>query len=218
MVKGAFEMYSARAPLKGDGSEDARNDVSYSLLHRSLFVFGAMMAEEVLDALLAISGEGTARSGLRSSKPGTVYGYGRFCLKTADPWLSQLPGALPAGARVKIDGHLIERLQPRELEVIDLFMPKPFERLVVQVNTENGFGGKEEIEALMYVCPQAQQDLLDTSRPWQYSEFRAKALTPFVEQVVKPFRKRYDAGELTEQITQQMEKAAVADAGTPAPV
>ena len=100
MVKGAFEMYSARAPLKGDGSEDARNDVSYSLLHRSLFVFGAMMAEEVLDALLAISGEGTARSGLRSSKPGTVYGYGRFCLKTADPWLSQLPGALPAGARV----------------------------------------------------------------------------------------------------------------------
>jgi len=199
MVKGAFALYSAREPLKGDGSADARTDVTYSTLHRNLFVFGSLMAEEVLDALLSI-GQGTARAGLRSSRTGTVHGYGRFCLRTEDPWLSQLPGALPAGPRVRIDGHLIERLQPRELEVIDLFMPKPFERLVVTVTLAGNFGGHEEVEALMYVCPTSQQDILDTQRPWQYAEFRAKHMNSFIEQVIKPFRKRYDEGELTEQL------------------
>ena len=198
MVKGAFALYSARAPLKGDGSEDAPSygPRSYATFQRNLFVFDVLMAEEILDALLAVNTGSTARAGLRQSKPATVHGYGRFCLRTEDPWLAQLPGALPAGPRVRIDGHLIERLQPRELEVIDLFMPKPFERLVVTATTENGFGGKEEIETLMYVCPQEMQNMLDTDRPWMYSEFRAKHLKAFIEQVIKPFRKRYDDGEL----------------------
>ena len=195
---GAFALYSARAPLKGDGSEDAPANPVYSLVHRRIFVCCSLMAEEVVDALLAASGQGTARSGLRNSRPGSVFGYGRFCLRTDDPWLQHLPGALPAGPRVKTDGHLIERLQPRELDIIDLFMPKLFDRMMVKVTTENGFGGKEEMEALMYVCPTERQDMLDTGRPWDYGEFRTKHLKQFLEQVVKPFRKRYDDGEFTD--------------------
>ena len=105
MVKGAFALYSARAPLQGDGSEDAPSygPRSYATFQRNLFVFDVLMAEEILDALLAVNTGSTARAGLRQSKPATVHGYGRFCLRTEDPWLAQLPGALPAGPRVRID-------------------------------------------------------------------------------------------------------------------
>lgn len=209
MPSGAFALYSARKPLQGDGSADAPV-TSYNTLHRNLFVFGSLMAEEVLDALLAI-GDGTARRGVRNSKSGIVHGYGRFCIRTEDPWLRHLPGALPAGERVRIDGHLIERLTPRELELIDLFMPKVFDRLVVTVNTNDDFGGSQSIDALMYVCPRERQEMLDTNRPWDYRDFRTKHLTNFIDQVIKPFRKRYDDGELNTIVDDAAKKLQVSD-------
>lgn len=117
-----------------------------------------------MDALL-VPGSGTARSGLRNTRPGVVHGYERFCMKNVP-----LPGALSAGSRVKCDGHLLERLQPSELRAIDSFMHRRFERLIVTVTTETGFGGQEACEALMYACPQYASEVLDTSRPWSYTE------------------------------------------------
>jgi hypothetical protein len=67
---------------------------------------------------------------------------------------------------------------------------------VPQVEAENGFGGKEEMEALMYVCPTQHAGVLDTSRPWNYTEFRTGHLKAFVEEVVKPHRARYDELEV----------------------
>ena len=79
-----------------------------------------------------------------------------------------MPGSLPAGPLVRCDGHLLERLQPSELKCIDSFHDPRFERIVVDVHAEDGFGGKEVVQALMYVCPHASGDLLDTSKPWNY--------------------------------------------------
>jgi hypothetical protein len=190
----AYAIFSARQPLKGDGSEEApAYNFQYSMLHRNLFVYDALMAEEVLDALL-VSGSGTARRGIRSSRPATVFGYGRWCMKSVP-----LPGALPAGPRVRCDGHLIERLQPSELETIDKFMHRRFERMVVTVQTENGFGGQEEAEALMYVCPTVYSEVLETSTPWNYTEFRVNHLNSFIEQVVRPFRRALDAEKEAEE-------------------
>lgn len=180
----AYALYSAREPLKGDGSEDAPKGVEYSLVHRTIFVYGELMAEEVVDALLGL-GSGTARSGLRTSKPAIVYGYGRFCMRD-----SPAPGALAAGDRVRIDGHLLERLQPSELNMIDSFMDRHMERVVVTVQTEDGFGGKREMETLMYTMPTSHADKVDTSRPWDYAEFRAQSMKAYIEEVVKPHRKR----------------------------
>jgi len=199
----ARTIYSARAPLAGDGSDDAPGNVDYNLVHRTVFVYGSLMAEEVVDALLA-PGSGTARSGLRCTRPGKVFGYGRWCLKvtgTTPRSFSAMPGSLPAGPLVRCDGHLLERLQPSELKCIDSFHDPRFERIVVDVHAEDGFGGKEVVQALMYVCPHASGDLLDTSKPWNYQEFRVKEMTKFIEEVAKPHRKRFEEEEATKNST-----------------
>jgi len=190
-------IYSARDPLAGDGSADAPANAVYNLVHRTVFVYGTLMAEEVVDALLA-PGSGTARSGLRSTRPGKVFGYGRWCLTERGPddkGFSAMPGALPAGPLVRCDGKLLERLQPSELKVLDSFHDPRFERIVVEVHAEDGIGGKEPVQALMYVCPQSASDLLDTNKPWNYAEFRVKEMTKFIEEVAKPHRKRFEEDE-----------------------
>jgi len=106
-----------------------------------------------------------------------------------------MPGALPAGPLVRCDGHLLERLQPSELKVLDSFHDPRFERIVIDVHAEDGFGGKEVVQALMYVCPQSASELLDTSKPWNYQEFRVKEMTKFIEEVAKPHRKRFEEEE-----------------------
>ena len=171
MPPSTYAMFSARMPLPGDGSAAAPKS-DYSSVHRTVFVYDALMAEEVLDALL-VPGSGTARQALRSSRPGKVFGYGRWCMKNVP-----LPGALPAGPLVRCDGHLLERLQPSELRAIDKFMHRRFDRMVVTVKAENGFGGHEEVEALMYVCPTYAAEVLDTTMPWSYTECAATAAAP----------------------------------------
>ena len=155
----------------------------YSLLHRSVFVYGPMMADETQAMLLQPGNRNLHK------RPGKVAGFGRFALKEA----GALPGALASGPLVRCDGLLLERLQPTEMRAIDAFMNKSFDRIVVKVEVENGFGGQEEIDALMYVCP--SQDMLNTEAPWNYVEFREKHLTPFLQQVVKPCREQFERDE-----------------------
>ena len=123
----------------------------YSLVHRTVFVYDALMAEEALEALLVPAGGETAR--VRAKRAAKVSGYGRYCMMD-----SPLPAALPAASDSYIEGLLLERLQPSEVRAIDAFYngePRQFDRRSVPVQVENGFGGHEEVEGLLYVCPPA---------------------------------------------------------------
>jgi gamma-glutamylcyclotransferase (GGCT)/AIG2-like uncharacterized protein YtfP len=161
--------------------EAAPPGFEYSLLHRTVFVYGPLMAEETMKAMLQ-----TNR--ILQQRPGRVAGYGRFALKD-----EPLPAAIKAGPLVRCDGLLLERLQPVEMRAIDALMNKAFDRVVVSVEAENGFGGQEQVEALMYVCP--SEALVNTDQPWSYTDFRKEHLERFVEKVVRPTREQFEHDE-----------------------
>ena len=98
-------------------------------------------------------------------------------------------------AAQRCDGVLLERLQPRQLELIDQWMDKGFDRLVVNVTAEDGVGGRGEVEALMYVCPEEARHRLDEARPWSYADFRRQHLERVVEEAIKPVRAQFLADE-----------------------
>ena len=68
--------------------------------------------------------------------------------------------------------------------------------MVVVVTVENGYGGREEVEALMYVCPTtlAKEVLLQPLREWSYPEFLPE-LRRLIEEVIKPCRAQFDKDE-----------------------
>lgn len=201
---------SAASPYTGglytERTEEAVSKLAgfeYSLLHRTLFVYGALMAEEALEALLMPASGRTARS--RAKRPGKAHGYGRWC--QAD---SPLPAALPAGPLVRCDGLLLEWMQPSEMRAVDAFMDKRFDRLVVTVTAEDGVGGHEEVEALMYICPPslAKEVCLQPLSEWNYVSFRSDHLRSFVETVVKPCRKQFDEDEAAAVAQAKAQQAA----------
>lgn len=147
------------------------NRGGYSLVHRTVFVYGALMADECIGALLR-GGEISCRR--VNKRPGSVPMYRRFAQRDAP----SLAGAVHTGdALHSCDGVLLERLQPQEVDLIDAFMNKAFDRLMVEVTAEDGVGGHTQVEALMYVCPEEEASKhLDVAREWTFSAFRTKHL------------------------------------------
>ena len=155
---------------------------------RSIFVSGALMAEECLEALL---GGLVTKSRTITKRPGTVRGYARYAM---------VGGAVEAGAVVEegaeISGVLLELLQPVELRAIDAYMHTSFDRLLTTVTTDNGFGGSSEVEALMYACPPESKQLLDATREWSFADFRSRHLEAFVREVVRPCREQFQSTDV----------------------
>lgn len=155
---------------------------------RSIFVSGALMAEECLEALL---GGLVTKSRTITKRPGTVRGYARY---------SMVGGAVEAGAVVEegaeISGVLLELLQPVELRAIDAYMHTSFDRLLTTVTTDNGFGGSSEAEALMYACPPESKHLLDAKGYWSFADFRSRHLEAFVREVVRPCREQFQSTDV----------------------
>jgi len=163
------------------------NRGGYSLVHRTIFVYDALMADECVKELLR-GGEQSAR--VIAKRPGTIAGYKCLTLKGAE-WIA---AAVHTGNTAdSCEGVLLERVQPNEVDLIDAFQPKTFDRLMVQVAASNGVGGMEEVEALMYVCP-SDLSLVGESaeqKSWTYPSFRTQHMQQVVEKVVKPIRENY---------------------------
>ena len=183
---------------------EAQPGFEYSLVHRAVFAYDPLMADETHTMLLKPGNR------ILSKRPGVVEGYhiwsmalsatitlGNGATVAAGP----LPGALaatgPEAESVQCDGLLLERLQPAEMRAIDALMNRQWDRIVVRVRAENGYGGHEEVEALMYVCPpRVSEELLDASRPWSYTDFRKTHLSGYLEQVVAPCREQFEQDEM----------------------
>lgn len=170
----------------------------YSLVHRTVFVYDALMAEECLGALIR-GGEISYRRVQR--RAGRVMGYHRMPMRED----AMLAGAVQTGdAEHMCEGLILERLQPNEVKAIDAFVCKEFDRLTVEVSAEDGFGGTTQLEALMYVCPgDAAERLLDLNASWTFPDFRRKSLGACVEAYIKPARQQFLAEEAAEAAAAQ---------------
>ena len=73
----------------------------------SLFVYGTLMAEEVIRPLIG-------RVPVR--RVGTIFGFSRGCVRG-----EAFPAVLRAGADDQVEGLLIEDLLPRELRALDYY-------------------------------------------------------------------------------------------------
>ena len=73
----------------------------------SLFVYGTLMAEEVIRPLIG-------RVPVR--RVGTIFGFSRGCVRG-----EAFPAVLRSGADDQVEGLLIEDLLPRELRALDYY-------------------------------------------------------------------------------------------------
>jgi len=179
---------------------------------RTLFVYGPMMADE---ALMALIGR------VPTKRPAVLAGYVRVCKQGAEQisgvcstQRSLVRNGYPATVQsvegTSVEGILLERLRPQEMSAFDFYEDDTYKRQLVQVTAENGFGGQEVLPTLCYVWPSDRISELDLRAPWEYTKFRTSNMKQFVESVILPCRKAFEkeAGALEAQMTARSERSA----------
>jgi gamma-glutamylcyclotransferase (GGCT)/AIG2-like uncharacterized protein YtfP len=182
-----------------DYTKDAASPAQ-SEVFRTLFVYGPLMADEVLSALL---------TRVPRHRPATLTGFARCCKRGAD----QIAGvcsthrglvaaSYPAAVRTDAPGHqieglLLERLRPQELRCLDHYEDPSYQQTQVTVTANSGFGANEPVSALIYAWPStaAAAEQLDIHREWSYTEFRTHHMARFIESVVKSCRASFERQE-----------------------
>ena len=145
------------------GSSSDRSEV-----FRTLFVYGPMMAEECITALLGR---------VPKRRPATLPKYVRCCKKGADQvgvcttHRGLVAAGYPAVTHTGVDDHSVdgciyERLRPKELRALDYYEDDAYERISVHVEAESPFGGREAVECLVYTWPTSAANALDIRVPW----------------------------------------------------
>lgn len=178
-----------------------------SAVLRSLFVYGPLMAEEAITALLGR---------VPPSRPAKLFGYARCCQKGSEEAsgvcstnrsLVRLgyPAVAAAGDGYVVEGILLERLRPQEMAALDFYEDDNFKRESVKVVASSGFGGEEELETLAYIWPPGGVVTLDPTAQWSYTNFRSQHMKRFIESVIQPARKAFEKqnGVLEAQMSQR---------------
>ena len=168
---------------------------------RTLFVYGPLMAEEVVTKLLGR---------VPRSRPAKLPGYLRCCKKGAQSapdgvcttHRGLIANCYPAIVGTGVQGHevegiIYERLRPKEIRCLDYYEDPSYQKVPVTVVAENGFGGQQTIDALVYTWPASPQAVkaLDLDRPWQYTDFRRRHMQDFLDSVVAKCKERFEKEE-----------------------
>ncbi|MGJ3244267.1 MAG: gamma-glutamylcyclotransferase family protein [Opitutales bacterium] len=131
----------------------------------ALFVYGTLMAPEVMEAVAGY---------LPASTLAQVNGYARFRLVDRD-----YPG-LVKEAGASAEGLLYRDVTPEAVERVDAFEDTFYERQSVTVQP---LDGGDPVEASAYVVPfLAAAELVDP-RPWDYQHFRETVLPVYVDRI-----------------------------------
>lgn len=167
---------------------------------RTLFVYGPLMADEVLLALLGR---------VPKQRPATLVGFVRCCKRGAE----QIPGvcsthrglvasSYPAAVKTdqaghEVEGIILERLRPQEVRCLDHYEDGSYRQMQVTVTAPSGFGSSEPVTALVYAWPNTSEAAaaLDVNRDWSYTQFRQHHMAAFVDSVVKPCRASFEKAE-----------------------
>lgn len=140
-----------------------------------LFVYGTLLAPEVLVALLGR---------LPAQKPAVLHNFARWRLREFPeiPAVIQTEGA-------KVYGNVLEDLGQTELRLLDYYEDEGYVRKLVNVVDESG----GQIEANVYCWPADSPSHLAVGEDWSFEEFRRDRLADFVDDVVAPCREAFES-------------------------
>ena len=125
-----------------------------------LFVYGSLMAEEVLKILIGR---------VPKMQPAMLANYARH------PVAGACFPAIVANKRASVEGRLLEDLSPPDLAVLDFFEDEEYVRTAVNV-----VAGGETKPCTAYVWPIERADLLKLDAEWSYDAFRSKDLESYL--------------------------------------
>lgn len=139
----------------------------------ALFAYGSLQLDVVMEAV----------TGRRfTGRPAVLPGHRRRVLAARS-----YPGVV-ADARESTDGVLFRGLDPRSIEILDLFEGEPYERRRVAVRC----GDAPSIDAYAYVVRDEHAALMTAER-WDLGAFRDRRLNAFLEQC-RRFREEVAGG------------------------
>ena len=166
----------------------------------NLFVYGTLMADEVLIALLNRAPK-RRTAFLRGYVRGTVRG-------------ESYPGIMPSPKEPtqdhKVEGLLIEDLSSRELRALDYYEDDDYERVEVTVQAAN----EELVPAMVYLFAAARRGEIDLDHPWSLRAFREERLEAFLREEVVPCAAAFNEEESAWQRQRQRRIAAISAAVT----
>lgn len=155
-------------------------------MRAGLFVYGTLMAPEVLNALL---------HRVPSKRSAVLQGHSRYTVKDYS-----FPAIVCDDDSAAVEGMLLEDLSEREMKALDFYEDEAYERLDVMVSVRSADGGNEEAAAMAYVWPLSEKHLLDVGKTWDYEAWRNEKMSDFVKHVVIPCAEEF---ELTMRIQEQ---------------
>jgi gamma-glutamylcyclotransferase (GGCT)/AIG2-like uncharacterized protein YtfP len=155
----------------------------------SLFVYGTLMAPEVMQTLLGRlppSTRGTTVSGRYARHPVRNRLYPGMIIQT-----TQAPAKEESSSVV--EGIVYYNLQPNELRRLDWFEDVDYTRteLTVQLLNEDDDNASSTLSTQGYLWTNSIKEL-DTSRDWNFADFVEKDLQRYLLQTVQPCRDELD--------------------------
>ena len=142
---------------------------------RSLFVYGTLMAPQVMQTLVGR---------LPVCRPATLPGYSRHpVVNCVFPGIIVASDMIPQGGQTAVQGLLYSDLTVDEMAVLDWFEDNEYTRHDVTVLLEED----EEQTTQVYVWTNPLKEL-DLSQPWDYELFRTQRLSHYLSHVVEPCR------------------------------
>lgn len=128
----------------------------------ALFVYGTLMADEVVKVLLHRVPE---------RRPAVLKGYARHRIKQ-----QVFPALTPAAPDESVQGSVLSGLSEQELVVLDEYEDVDYYRTTERPALEDG----SSTEAYVYVWQEEMRSLLDEGVPWDYEEFRQRHLPAYL--------------------------------------
>jgi gamma-glutamylcyclotransferase (GGCT)/AIG2-like uncharacterized protein YtfP len=140
----------------------------------SVFVYGTLMAPEVLKVLIGRIPE--------CSRSALLLNYRRHPVKDY-----VFPAVIPCESGTMTEGILLHDLSKTEMKVLDCFEGEEYFRADVTVTTSEG----ETMDSQCYVWSKPQ-DQLDLTKDWDYYSFRNSKLNWYLASTVLPCRRELD--------------------------
>uniref|UniRef100_A0A7S0RZR4 Putative gamma-glutamylcyclotransferase n=1 Tax=Chlamydomonas leiostraca TaxID=1034604 RepID=A0A7S0RZR4_9CHLO len=129
------------------------------------FVYGTLMAEEVLTKLIRR---------VPANKPAVLAGYSRYAVKRA-----VYPAIIATKPEERVQGKVLLDLTDHELEILDVYESDQYYRTTVHPVTEDG----QKVTADVYVWKDDFMEDLAIGTSWDYSLWREQNLYRWVDRL-----------------------------------
>lgn len=137
----------------------------------AVFVYGTLMAEELLSGLFSHSADRTHHPPSYTRKPAVLHGYRRVPVRYA-----AYPAIIPGMPSDQVDGYMISPISLDQWELLDEFEGDQYRREMVRVVLPES---AEQVPAQAYVWGESPE-WLKLDEKWDYSHFRESQLGAWI--------------------------------------